>query len=63
MDVSKLSKYNRGFKYIFVAIDVFSKYGYAIPLKWKDAKSVLEGFQKLIKQVKVIRNLQTDQGS
>ena len=62
MDVSKLSKYNRGFKYILVAIDVFSKYGYAIPLKRKDAKSVLEGFQKLIKQVKVIRNLQTDQG-
>ena len=34
------AKFNRGFKYLLAAIDVFSKYGWLIPLKDKTGKSV-----------------------
>lgn len=62
MDMSKFSKFNRGIKFILVAIDVFSKYGYAIPLKSKNADSVLEGFKKLFRKSKFPVHLQFDAG-
>lgn len=62
IDLSKLSKYNAGIKYILTAIDVFSKFGYAIPLKSKDAGSMLEALKKLFKQTKFVVNFQSDFG-
>lgn len=62
VDVSKLSKYNNGVKYLLTAIDVFSKYAYVFPLKSKSADSVLKAFQKLFKETKFVTNLQTDRG-
>lgn len=62
MDMSKFSKFNQGIKFILVAIDVFSKYGYAVPLKNKNADSVLEGFKKLFRKSKFPPLLQTDRG-
>ena len=35
VDMSQYAKMNRGYKYIFTNIDVFSKYAYAYPLKTK----------------------------
>ena len=35
VDMTQHSKINRGYKYIFTNIDVFSKYAYAFPLKSK----------------------------
>ena len=35
VDMSQYSKMNRGYKYIFTNIDIFSKYAYAFPLKSK----------------------------
>ena len=35
VDMTQYSKMNRGYKYIFTNIDVFSKYAYAFPLKSK----------------------------
>ena len=34
------SKFNRGVKYLLAVIDIFSKYGWLIPLKDKTGKSV-----------------------
>lgn len=62
IDVSKLSKHNNGFKYILVAIDVFSKRAYAVPIKRKNADSVVEAFKKVIKQAKNVVNIQSDAG-
>lgn len=62
IDLSKLSKYNAGMKYILTTIDVFSKFAYAIPLKSKNAETMLEAFKKLFKQLKFVVNLQTDLG-
>lgn len=64
IDLSKLSKYNKGVKYLLTAVDVFSKYGYAIPLKNKNAASLLSAFKTLFKKlggVKV-KHVNTDKG-
>ena len=40
VDMQAFFKFNRGIKYLLAVIDVFSKYGYLIPLKDKTGKSV-----------------------
>ena len=34
-DVSKISKENKGYKFLLTVIDIFSKYGWVKPLKNK----------------------------
>ena len=34
-DMQSLSRYNKGIKYLLCTIDIFSKYGWVIPLKDK----------------------------
>ena len=51
VDMQKYSKVNRGYKYIFTNIDVFSKYAYAFPLKTKSVKEIKSCFQKILKSV------------
>ena len=43
-----LGKYNKGNKYLFCAIDLFSKYAWVIPIKDKKGTSVVNAFQKII---------------
>lgn len=62
VDLSKFARYNKGMKYLLTAIDVFSKYAYAIPLKSKSAVSVLSALKVLFEKVGTIKNLQTDKG-
>ena len=38
VDMVKYSRVNRGYKYIFTNIDIFSKYAFAFPLKTKTVK-------------------------
>lgn len=56
------SKFNKGYKYILVVIDVFSKYAWTIPVENKTANSVSEAFNFVLKQGRVPNNLQTDHG-
>ena len=35
VDMSKYSRVNKGYKYIFTNVDLFSKYAYAFPIKSK----------------------------
>ena len=46
------SKFNRGVKYLLAAIDVFSKYGWLIPLKDKTGKSVASALETIFKERK-----------
>lgn len=62
VDVSKFAKYNRGVKYLLTAIDVFSKFGYAIPLKNKTAASVLSAFKTLFKKLGRVKFINSDKG-
>ena len=44
------SKFNRGIKYLLAVIDVFSKYGYLVPLKDKTGKSVASVLKTIFKE-------------
>ena len=48
----KYSKVNRGYKYIFTNIDIFSKYAWSFPLKSKTIKDIKPCFEKIFKQRK-----------
>ena len=50
VDMSQYSKMNRGYKYIFTNIDVFSKIAYAFPLKSKKIQDIKACFQKTFKK-------------
>ena len=47
-DMQSLSKYNKGNKYLLCAIDFFSKYAWAVPLKIEKGTSIVNAFQKTI---------------
>ena len=48
VDMSQYSKINRGYKYILTNIDVFSKYAYAFPIKFKKIQDIKPCFEKNI---------------
>ena len=49
-DMQSLSRKNKGIKYLLCAIDVFSKCAFVIPLKDKKGISIVNAFNKIIKQ-------------
>ena len=55
------SRENKGFKYLLTVIDVFSKYGWIVPLKTKTGAEVTAAFKKLFKEA-VPAKLWTDAG-
>ena len=48
VDMTQYSKMNRGYKYIFTNIDIFSKMGYAYPIKSKKIRDIKPCFEKNI---------------
>ena len=49
-DMQSLSRKNKGIKYLLCAIDLYSKYAFVIPLKYKKGISIVNAFNKIIKQ-------------
>ena len=47
-DMQLLSKFNKGFKFLLCAVDIFSKYAWVIPLKDKKGISIVNTFQKIL---------------
>ena len=52
IDMSQCSKINKGYKYIFTNIDIFSKYADAFPLKNKKIQDIKPCFEKIFKKNK-----------
>ena len=52
VDMQVFAKFNRGIKYLLAVIDVFSKYGWLIPLKDKTGKSVASALKTIFKERK-----------
>ena len=50
VDMQSLSRKNKGIKYLLCAIDLYSKYAFVIPLKYKKGISIVNAFNKIIKQ-------------
>ena len=52
VDMVKYSRVNRGYKYVFTNIDIFSKYSWSFPLKTKTIKDTKPCFEKIFKERK-----------
>ena len=52
VDMSKYSRINKGYKYIFTNIDMFSKFAWSFPLKTKTIKEIKFCFQKIFNERK-----------
>ena len=52
VDMQAFTKFNRGVKYLLAVIDIFSKYGWLIPLKDKTGKSVASALKNIFKERK-----------
>ena len=61
-DMQQYSKQNKHYKYLLAVIDVFSKYGWLIPLKNKTGATVSEAFKTLFKERKPMY-IWSDKGS
>ena len=59
--MQSFSKFNRGVKYLLTVIDVFSKFGWMIPLKDKTGLSISKALKEIFKQRKP-EKLWTDKG-
>ena len=56
-------KNERGYRYILVVIDNFSKFGWTIPLKNKYAQSIRDAFSQIVKtSFRKPKLLETDDG-
>ena len=49
-DMQSLSRKNKGIKYLLCVIDLYSKYALVVPLKDKKGISIVNAFNKIIKQ-------------
>ena len=61
LDVRSHSASNDGITFLLTAVDVFSRRGWALPIKSKSGLSVVEALRKILREVK-FRALQTDKG-
>ena len=54
VDLSKYKEWNSGFRYILMAIDCFSKLGFAEPVKTKKSPSIIPALEKIFEKGKRI---------
>ena len=64
VDLQKLAKYNKGYKYLLTVIDVLSKFAWVEPLKSKSATAMVEALQRLWARLgdRLPEKVQTDSG-
>ena len=63
VDMSSYSRSTSDYKYLLTVIDVFSKYGWIVPLKIKTGKEAAMAFQELLTNNAPPSRLWTDQGT
>ena len=51
-DMQLISKCNKGIRYLLCAIDLFSKYAFAVPLKNKKRNTIANAFQSILNNSK-----------
>ena len=52
VDMQAYAAYNDGVRYLMAVIEIFSKYGWLVPLKEKSGKSVATAFRKILTERK-----------
>ena len=49
-DMQLISKFNKRFRFLLCVIYIFSKYAWVVPLKDKKGASIVDAFQKILKE-------------
>ena len=62
-DLQKLSQFNKGYKYLLVCIDIFSKYAWIRPLKTKTGLEIEAAFRDIFSEGRIPLMLQSDRGT
>ena len=62
MDMQNVQKQNKKYKYILTVIDVFSKYGWAIPSKSKTGHDISAAFKIVLASGRKPKYVQSDKG-
>ncbi|KAL9954666.1 hypothetical protein ACROYT_G042231 [Oculina patagonica] len=60
--MQQFSRWNKGFRYLLMVLDVFSKYGWIVPLKDKKGETVTQAFITIFKEGRKPQYLWTDKG-
>ena len=63
MDMAKFKEYNRGYTFVLVVIDVFSKYLWMRPLKNKQGTSVSKAIDSILEEGRSPTRIRTDKGA
>ncbi len=63
-DMTELAKFNNDYRYLLTVVDCFSKFAWVVPVKKKDAPSMLEAFKQLFRKAtpRKPERLHTDKG-
>ena len=62
-DMQSMQKFNDGYRYLLVCIDVFSKYAWVVPLKNKKGPSLVEAFKIILSSGRKPEKIITDQST
>ena len=62
MDLTKVAKYNDGYHYILLAIDIFSRYVWIVPLRNKSENEVVHALLKIFME-RVPETVRSDKGT
>ena len=60
--MQQFSKWNKGYRYLLMVLDVFSKYGWIVPLKDKKGETVADAFKTIFKEGRKPQYIWTDKG-
>ena len=63
IDMQKFAEFNDGVKYILTVIDCFSRYAFAVPLKSKKPKEIIEAMTTIFKEYGIPLKIFTDWGT
>jgi len=61
VDLSNISSFNNGYRYLLTCIDVFTKRAWAIPVKTKSARDVTSAFEEILTET--CNMVQSDKGT
>ena len=51
IDMTKIASENDGYRYAVTGVDIFSKYGWAMPIKTKQPHDVLIGLKEVLDKI------------
>ena len=62
IEMQQFKKWNKGYGYLLMLLDLFSKYGWIVPLKDKKGETVTEAFKTIFEEGRKPQYLWTDNG-